>query len=455
MNLKDKQVLVVGLAVTGVPLVRVLSQLGVRVIVNDIKTEEELQDSIKQLESIDIEYILGKHPDNLEEMGEIDLAVISPGVPLHIPFIQKLRERKIEIIGEIELAYRLSKARLIAITGTNGKTTTTALTGEIFKNAGRNTYVVGNIGVAAISKALETTPQDIMVMEVSSFQLESIKQFRPHVAAILNLTPDHLDRHKTMENYKNAKFSIFKNQTPQDYAIINYDDAICRESSQNLASKKIYFSRRVMLEEGVFVENQLITIHMKGVKHIVVNIDDIRIPGAHNLENALAATAMAFVMGIQPDVIAETLKNFPGVQHRTELVDTINGVQFINDSKGTNTDASIKAVEAVKAPIILLAGGYDKGEDFTNFIKAFNGKVKYMFVYGKTGPKLFDAAKSLKFENVKIVKDLDEAVISAWNIAKEGDTILLSPACASWDMYKNFEQRGNHFKSIVSSLRGA
>ncbi|SDK40505.1 UDP-N-acetylmuramoyl-L-alanine--D-glutamate ligase [Natronincola ferrireducens] len=453
MNLKNKRVLVIGLAVTGVPLVRTLVKLGAHVIVNDIRSEEVLTDSLKGLTDFKYDAILGKHPVDLNELGQLDLVVVSPGIPLDIPFIRKIQEANLEIIGEIELAYRLNRAPIVAITGTNGKTTTTALTGEIFKNASRNTFVVGNIGIAAISKALETTDKDTMVMEVSSFQLESTVDFKPKVAAILNLTPDHLNRHKTMDNYRDVKFNIFKNQDTNDYAVINYDDISCREASKNLQAKKVYFSRKEKLNEGVFVEDQHVVVLLAGKKQQVIHIDAIKIPGKHNLENALAATAMAFVMGVDIKVIKTSLESFKGVEHRIEHVEKIDGIDFINDSKATNTDAAIKAVEAVRPPILLLAGGMDKESEFQDFIQAFDNKVKELFVYGETAEKIYHTAKKLGFEKVMIVEDLQDAVNNAYNIAEEGDSILLSPACASWDMYKNFEERGNHFKEIVRNLR--
>ncbi|MBM7614589.1 UDP-N-acetylmuramoyl-L-alanine--D-glutamate ligase [Alkaliphilus hydrothermalis] len=455
MKLKDKVVFVIGLAVTGVPLVKVLSKLGAKIIVNDLKSEEQLVDTLKELEGIEASYILGKHPEDIKQLGGIDLVVASPGVPLDIPFIQYFRDENIEIIGEIELAYRLASAQVVAITGTNGKTTTTALTGEIFKHGGKNTFVVGNIGVAAISKALETTPNDFMVMEVSSFQLESVVEFHPKVAALLNLTPDHLNRHKTMENYLEAKLNIFQNQSSGDYAVVNYDNQTVRDASNRLKAKKIYFSRKEILSEGVFVEDGNIVVLLDGRKERVLAANEIKMPGDHNLENALAATAMAFLVGINVESIAESLRTFGGVEHRTEYVGEVNGVAFINDSKGTNPDASINAVKGIKAPIILLAGGMDKGNDYTEFIEAFNGKVKKMVVYGETAEKIYETAKGLNFHQVTKVKDLEEAVKLAYGVATEGDTILLSPACASWDMYKNFEERGKHFKEIVSNIRRA
>lgn len=446
--------MVIGLAITGIPLVKVLDKLGARVIVNDLKSREQLADALKELEGVRVEYILGKHPEGIEDM-EIDLVVVSPGVPLELPFIKALKEAGKEIIGEIELAYRLADCNIVAITGTNGKTTTTSLTGEIFKNAQKSAYVVGNIGVAAISKALEIKKEDYMIMEVSSFQLESIVDFRPRVAAILNLTPDHLNRHKTMENYQQAKFNLFKNQGPSDYAVINYDDEILRKASESLRAQKIYFSRKTWLKEGVWVEDGKMVAKINGPKIEIMDRNEIKIPGDHNLENALAAAAMAYVSEIDPGVIAQTLRTFQGVAHRLEYVDTIKGIDFINDSKGTNPDASIKALEAISRPIVLLAGGMDKGSDFTEYIRAFQGKVRQMIVYGETAEKLLETAKVLDFDAVKRVKDLEEAVPLAFNEAKEGDTVLLSPACASWDMYPNFEERGRHFKNLVSSLRRA
>lgn len=453
MNLKNKNVLVIGLAVTGVPLVKVLCGLGANVIVNDLKSEYDLKDSIDELSNLDVDYILGKHPQALDSLGHIDLAVVSPGVPLEMPFIQKIKNRGIGIIGEIELAYRLSKGHIVAITGTNGKTTTTALVGEIFKNAGKTTHVVGNIGVAFIYKALETKKDDIIVIEVSSFQLESIVNFHPEVGVFLNLTPDHLNRHKTMANYKAAKLNLFKNQNEKDFAIINYDDLEIREAAKSLDAIKIYFSRKEYLEHGVFVDNGKIVFADDKNKKEIIPVDDIYIPGKHNLENALAAAAISMAMNIDIEFIAHTLRTFKGIEHRVEAVDTIDGVKFINDSKATNIDAAIKAIEAIDAPILLLAGGLDKNTQFDDFISAFNGKVKHMFVYGETAQNLFETAYRLGFKHVTRVTDLEEAVNTAYSVSSCGDSILLSPACASWDMYKNFELRGEHFKDIVSRLR--
>lgn len=453
MDLKNKRVLVIGLAVTGVPLVQILCKLGANVTVNDLKEEKDLKDSINGLSNLNINYILGQHPRDIDSLGYIDLVVVSPGVPLETPFIKSIREKGIEIIGEIELAYRLTKGHIVAITGTNGKTTTTALVGEIFKNSGRTTHVVGNIGLAFISKALETKEDDVIVIETSSFQLETIVDFHPRVGAFLNLTPDHLNRHKTMENYRQAKISLFRNQNKEDFAIINYDDVQVREITKDLNARKIYFSRKEQLDKGVFINDGKILFTDDRGKQEIISIEEIYIPGKHNLENALAAVAISIAMDVDIKVISDSLKTFKGVAHRVETVGIIGGVKFVNDSKATNIDAAIKAVEAIDAPILLLAGGQDKGAEFDDFINAFNGKVKHMFVYGETAQKLLQRAHQLNFKDVTKVKDLDEAVNSAYKISSSGDTVLLSPACASWDMYKNFELRGEHFKEIVAKLR--
>jgi len=453
MNLQDKTVLVIGLAVTGVPLVKALHRLGAKVMINDLKSEAALASALEALKDIPKELILGKHPENSAQLEAISLVVVSPGVPLDIPFIQSLREAGKEIIGEIELAYRLCRGTIVAITGTNGKTTTTALTGEIFAQSGRHTYVLGNIGVAAISKALETKDEDYLITEVSSFQLESVVQFHPKVAAILNLTPDHLNRHKTMENYQQAKMQIFKAQGPADYAVINYDDLALRKASEGLKGQVIFFSRREVLQQGAWVEEGHLWVKLHSNKEKIIAIKDIRIKGNHNLENALAAAVIAYSLGIPVASIADTLKSFPGVAHRTEYVDTIEGIHFINDSKGTNPDASIKALEAMETPLVLLAGGMDKGSDFNAFIQAFDGKVRELILYGETADKIEAAAKKMGFNAITLVKDLEAGVPLAYQLANKGDTVLFSPACASWDMYENFEERGNHFRKIVSTLR--
>ncbi len=451
MDFKNKEVLVVGLATSGIPTVETLINLGAKVSVNDMKSREQLADTLEKLKDKDIEAILGKHPTDIDKY---DYIVLSPGVPTDLPFINKARKLGIVILGELELAYKLCKGSFIAITGTNGKTTTTALTGEIFKNAKLETYVVGNIGIAAISKALTASKAANMITEVSSFQLESIISFKPKIAAILNISPDHLNRHKTMENYINAKANVFSNQSDDDFLILNADNECTYKLRTETKSKIILFSRKSELKAGCFVMNNNIIFSKDGLeKEIICGVDEIKMPGDHNLENALAATAIARCSGIDKEVIAYTLKNFKGVEHRLEFVEEIEGVSFVNDSKGTNPDASIKAIQAMKTPIILIAGGMDKGSNFEEFIQSFNGKVKHMVLIGETAKDLKQTSQKYGFVHSNEVKDMEEAVKEAFKIAVSGDTVLLSPACASWDMYPNFEVRGKHFKSSVEKLR--
>ncbi|TCO79308.1 UDP-N-acetylmuramoyl-L-alanine--D-glutamate ligase [Marinisporobacter balticus] len=452
MLIKNQRVLVVGLGISGIPTVEALLKLGAKVTVNDKKNKEACEDILKDLDGRKIEFILGKHPNDLMPF---DLIILSPGVPTDLPFIQKARDMNITIMGELELAYQLCSGKFIAITGTNGKTTTTALTGEIFKNAGKETYVVGNIGVAAISKAQEASKDGIMVTETSSFQLESTIDFKPKIAAVLNLTPDHLNRHKTMENYIDAKANIFKNQEDADVLILNADDEKTYALKEFAKADIVSFSRKKVLEKGAYVlDNQIVVKKEHKGYEIICRVDDIKMPGKHNLENALAAVAIAYWASIDKKVIADTLKMFMGVAHRIEFVDEIEGIRYINDSKGTNPDASIKAVEAMKTPIVLIAGGMDKGSNFEEFIHVFNGKVRHMVLIGETAQKIKKTAAENGFYACSIVENMEGAIAICSKIAKKGDAVLLSPACASWDMYPSFEVRGRHFKECVKKLRG-
>ncbi|WP_432664774.1 UDP-N-acetylmuramoyl-L-alanine--D-glutamate ligase [Wukongibacter baidiensis] len=450
MELKNKNVLVVGMATSGIPTVKTLSKLGAKITINDIKSREQLSDILEEIGNLCSDLILGDHPDRTDNY---DLIVLSPGVPTDLTFLKKAKNENVHIIGELELAFRLSKGKYVAITGTNGKTTTTALTGEIFKNAKKETFVVGNIGLAAISKALDTTDDTVLVTETSSFQLETIESFRPRISAILNITPDHLNRHKTMENYIDAKANIFKNQVDDDILILNYDNDETKRLASRANCKVVFFSRKASLDEGAYVEDNNIVFKNGNSKETICNVDDIYIAGNHNLENALAATTFAMYSGINKDVIKYTLKNFKGIEHRTEFVEEIDGIKFYNDSKGTNPDASIKAVEGLKGPLILIAGGMDKGSSFDEFVGAFNDKVKALVLLGETANKIKETAEGFGFKNTFIVKNMEEAVEKAYEVANEKDTILLSPACASWDMYKSFEVRGKHFKDCVYKLR--
>lgn len=450
MNIKDERVLVIGAAVTGVPVVKELSRLGADITLNDFKKENELTEVLAEIGQLPFKLVTGGHPAMLAE--DCSLVVVSPGVPLDIPLIQRAKVLGKEVISEIELACRLTKTPIAAITGTNGKTTTTALLGEIMKASGRKTYVTGNIGHAMILEVENSRPEDIFVLEVSSFQLESTVFFKPKVSAILNITPDHLNRHKTMENYIEAKCRVFINQDETDFTILNGDDPETAKLEGRPKSKVLMFSRKREVPQGAYIENGNMVIRIGDKKETIIHKDKIYIPGNHNLENALAAALMAYCTNVAPSVIAATLESFRGVEHRIEYVEEINGVIYYNDSKGTNTDASIKAVEAMKRPTVIIAGGYDKGSDYDDFIESFGDVVKHMVLIGKTADKLEETARRHGFLNVHRAKDLKEAVQKCQSLTIPGDCVLLSPACASWDMFNNYEERGRLFKEYVREL---
>lgn len=450
-DIKGKNILVVGLGKSGIAAAQALVQRGARVSVQDAKNPDEIEAQlITYLQNKDVTCYFASAP---EDPSAFDLIVLSPGVSLDLPFIEEAAEKGVWVTGELELAYQLGPGHYIAITGTNGKTTTTTLVGEMFKSADRDTAVVGNIGVAVTTKAIQATENTWMITEVSSFQLETIRHFRPQVSAILNLTPDHMDRHKSMEEYGRVKARVFENQKNTDFLIINYDDKPCYHLAKQARATVVPFSRLQELPFGAFILDGMITIRdQAGVETKFCHQDELMIPGTHNLENALAATAIAYFSGISAAVIRATLKNFTGVEHRIEFVGEIDGVRFVNDSKGTNPDAAIKAIEAIAAPIFLIAGGYDKGADFGKLVDTFDGKVEMAFLLGKTASKIKEAAESKGFSKTILLKDMDACVKEAFRQAKPGTTVLLSPACASWDMYDNFEQRGRHFKDCVAGL---
>ena len=447
-----KNVLLIGLAKTGVSTIKYLSKMGSNVVVNDIKTKEDLKEILEDLKEIEnIEYILGKHIENIENIENIDLVVVSPGVPLDLPFIKNIKE-KVEIIGEVELSYRLSNLpKIIGITGTNGKTTTTSLVSSIFKEAKEDVFTVGNIGNPVIDTVDVATKESVLVTELSSFQLESIDTYKPHISAILNFSEDHLNRHHTMEEYIKAKCNIYKNQDENDYLILNYDDILVR-NLRDTKAKKIYFSCDSILEKGVYLdENEDIIINIDK-KINLMNKNELKIKGKHNVQNAMAGIAISYIYGIDVSIIKNALKNFSGVEHRQELVKNINGITFINDSKATNPDSSIKAINSYEN-IILIAGGMDKENDFENLLENAKGRVKSLVLLGETAQKIKDLALKKGFDDVNIVANMKEAVSMSYEKANEGDIVLLSPACASWDMYKSFEVRGIDFKDNVHNLK--
>lgn len=452
MDFKNKTVLVIGMARSGIAAAQVLRSLGASVILNDTKTEAQLGSSLDPLKGEGYIFKLGVTPDALVDMA--DVIVVSPSVPLNLPYAQKAKQQGKEVLAELELAFRLCKAPCVAITGTNGKTTTTTLTGQMFMDANRGTFVVGNIGNPYITYSLQAKPEDTMVCEVSSYQLEGITDFGPKAAALLNITPDHLDRHKTMENYIDTKKRIFMNQTPEDYAVLNYDDITVRNMAEALNSKVLFFSSTQKLDEGIFIENDAMVYNFEGIRAEIIPIKDIRIKGRHNLENAMAATAIAMVSGILPESIAKTLRDFKGVEHRIETVRCVNGITYINDSKGTNPDSTIKAIQTMDKPTVLILGGYDKHGEFDELIKEYTSFIKHTVVMGATRHIIEKALLSAGYKDYTVVDgDLKAAVDTATQHAQEGWNVLLSPACASFDMFADFEERGRVFKQIVNELK--
>lgn len=456
MDWHRKNVLVVGMARSGISSAKLCSRLGSKVTIQDIKTREELIKSIKEeidiLESMGIQMMLGEDPSDI--INNFDLIVLSPGVPTDLEFINKAREYNIPIWSEIELAFVVCPCPLIAITGTNGKTTTTTLVGEIMKKHNPRSHVVGNIGIPFTEKVEELKKESLVVAEISSFQLETINTFKPKVTAVLNITPDHLNRHKTFENYIAAKERIFENQDESDYCILNEDDDICKKMKDKTRAKLITFSRKKELAEGIFLKGNKLWARFGKIDESICQVDELKIPGNHNIENVLAAIAISISMGVDLEIIKDVIINFRGVEHRIEFVDIIDGVEYYNDSKATNVDAAIIGIKSMKAPIVLIGGGIDKGADFSDWIDAFKGRVKSLIVIGETSDKIIKTANKKDFFNIKKASSIEEAVILAKKSAVKGDCVLLSPACASWDMFKSYEERGQLFKRAVFALRG-
>lgn len=449
-NVNDKKILVIGAARSGCAVAAFLSKKGALVTLTDGKRLDKLGEALEPLKGLPINYVLGEEP--VIKGGGFHYAVISPGVPLNIPLVKKIKRSKIPLTGEMELAYQYSKSPMAAITGTNGKTTTTSLLGQIFADAGVSVLVGGNIGIPLVTAVEDFAENGVIVAEVSSFQLETIDTFRPKAAVILNITPDHLDRHKTMKGYTEAKARVFKNQRETDYTILNYDDLRVRKLAEKSQGQVVFFSQKAELDRGIFVKKGIITIKTENDCINVVSRDDIYIKGKHNLENALAATAAAFSLGISPEKIGATLQRFSGVAHRLEFVREVSGVTYINDSKGTNPDSTIKALEAYKNPILLIAGGKNKGSDFTKLAKLIKKKVYALILVGEAAPNLREAAEKQGFTNIYQAESFPETVTLAEKHARPGDIVLLSPACASWDMFNNYEERGDLFKNLVNNL---
>lgn len=452
MDLVNKNVLVVGTGISGIAAVKLLCTEGANVILQDSNQNLTAQDVLDKLpKSITIQVIIGELPQEI--LSKINLVVLSPGVPVDLPYIEAMKKQGIPIWGEIELAYQFSKGKMAAITGTNGKTTTTALVGAIMKHYYVSVYVVGNIGIPYTDMVLNTKGSSITVAEMSSFQLETVHEFRPEVSAILNITPDHLNRHHTMESYIAAKKRIALNQGINDTCVLNYEDEILREMAKTLRPKIFFFSSKRELEEGIFLDKQGNFVYREnGKEEIVCNTKDLKLLGIHNYENVMAAIAISYHIGVPMEVIREAVTSFTSVEHRIEYVTEIDGVTYYNDSKGTNPDAAIKGIQAMVKPTFLIGGGYDKGSDYREWIKAFDGKVKKLILIGETKEKIKEQAVECGFADVEYADSLEEAVKLCKKEANEGDAVLLSPACASWGMFKNYEERGRKFKEYVNQL---
>ena len=450
--MNGKHVLVLGAARSGICSAELLIRNGAEVTVFDQNEKLDRNVFYSHFEgNKKPELVIGEFPDKLLTVA--DLAVISPGIPLDLPFVEAIVSAGIPLWGEIELASYYNKGRIAGITGTNGKTTTTTLVGEIFKAAAPDSLVVGNIGIPFTGDADKTHEGQLISAEISSFQLQTAPSFHPEVAALLNLTPDHLNRHGTFENYADAKMLITRNQTRDNYFVMNYDDPEVRVRGEALSNVHvIWFSRLSEPEDGVFVRGGHIILRNSKVEIPILPLAEIQILGAHNVENVLAATAITYYMGVDPAVIRNTVKNFRGVEHRIEYVRTLHGVNYYNDSKGTNPDAAIKAIQAMQNPTLLIGGGYNKHNSYDEWIDAFGGKVRYLVLLGETAQAIEDTAIRHGFRDVIRVNSLDEAVRTCYGLARPGDCVLLSPACASWDMFKDFEERGRLFKEYVNAL---
>ncbi len=449
-NIKDRKVLIVGMGRSGIAAIQAMLKLGADVTVQDSKKAEDMDTQLLSfLTAKGLKLCLGAVP---KDMGDFDMIILSPGVDPELDFIEDARKKGVEIVGELEIAYRIARGNFVAITGTNGKTTTTTLVGDIFRKAGRKTYVVGNIGVAVISKALDTEEGDWLITETSSFQLQTVKYFKPVVSSILNITPDHLNRHHTMENYAMTKAKIFANQDETGYCVVNaLDDTCCRLAEKSKA-QVVFFSSAGEVERGAFLKDEKLYISDDGKVYELCEEKELKIIGKHNVENALAAAAICYFSGIGADIIGQSLRTFGGVAHRIEYCGMIDGVKFYNDSKGTNIDATLTALNAIEKNIILIAGGDGKSQDFSQLTDNFRGRVKHMVLIGRDGPVIAQAAEESGFNEYSYGANMEECVKKAFEKAKPGDTVLLSPACASWDMYDNFEQRGDHFKEVTARL---
>ena len=447
-----KRVLVIGMARSGIDASALLLRLGAIPLLNDMKPASAFGGKLDCFLNTAAQFHLGEDPIPL--LDNADLLLISPGVPIDAPAVLRAKERGLRVIGELEFAYEQAKGTMIGITGTNGKTTTVTLLGEILKAAGHTAYVSGNIGLPLSQTAAVSRPGDMLVTEISSFQLESVDTFHARAAAVLNVTEDHLIRHYTMENYIAMKRRVFINQTAQDAAVLNADDPICVSMAEGLPGHVLWFSRKRDDLEGAFVRDGQIMTRIDGEETVICPRDELYLPGDHNLENALAAVVIARFLGAGADRIASVLRTFQGVEHRIEFVRELDGVRYINDSKGTNADSTIKAIDTMRAPTVLILGGYDKHVSFKDMAEHIvrSPQIDRAVVIGATKAQLCRELKEAGFDRITEADTFEEAVNAARALAKKGGNVLLSPACASFDMFSCFEERGERFKEIVRRM---
>ncbi|MDO4522565.1 MAG: UDP-N-acetylmuramoyl-L-alanine--D-glutamate ligase [Eubacteriales bacterium] len=451
MESKTRRVLVFGTGISGISAAKLLESAGDIPVLYDGNCELKEEDIRAKLpDNSRAEICIGDLPQ--EKRKDLAFVVLSPGVPTDLPMVKELREAGIPISGEIELAYQNSRGDVLAITGTNGKTTTTSLLGAIMEYAKESSFIVGNIGIPYTEIVQKTREDSVTVAEISSFQLETIHEFHPRVSAILNITPDHLNRHHTMEEYIRVKELITQNQGTEDTCVLNYEDEVLREFGKTLRCRVIFFSSMHILEQGIYLEGENIVFNDGSKKLLICSTKELKLPGRHNHENVMAATAMALAYGISPKDIREVLRKFTAVEHRIEFVKEVRGVVYYNDSKGTNPDAAIKGIQAMDRPTLLIGGGYDKESSYEEWIQAFDGKVRYLVLIGQTREKIAKTARACGFTDIVLKDSLEDAVAFCAEHANPGDAVLLSPACASWGMFPNYEVRGRRFKELVQAL---
>jgi UDP-N-acetylmuramoylalanine--D-glutamate ligase len=450
MIFKNKKILVLGSGISGISVAKVLTDQGAAVTLSDNKPLAQLKKDPSALREYGVKLALGNQDAAL--LTDVDYVILSPGVSIYSPFVEQAVAQGITVISEVEVAYQLCLAPVVAITGTNGKTTTTTLIGEMIRRHNPEVVVGGNIGQALSHEVKDVSAKGVVVAEISSFQLEGVRDFKPHIAAILNITPDHIDRHKTLATYIAMKERVFAKQTADDYLVLNYDDSCVRAFADKAKSQVVFFSRQQELKQGAYVKQDQIWFSWENQDFSICPLKALKIPGAHNVENALAAAAVAFLSGVPIIEIAKELETFAGVEHRIEPVATIHGVPYYNDSKATNPEAAIKALEAFTDPIILIAGGRDKNTDLTEFMLLIKAKVDQLILLGEAKDRFKAAAQLQHVVNIHEVETFAEAVNLAYKIARPPHIVLLSPACASYDMFKSYEERGTVFKKLVQLL---